>query len=288
MRWDSGHRSDDIIDRRGQSPSPAGAGGLGILFWLFSRFGVKGLLIGGVIVGALYLFSPGQRAEDKPAGSSQSAAQVDDKAAFVGFVLDDVQSTFRQILAARGERYVPAKLVLFDRATKSGCGYGSAEVGPFYCPVDERVYIDLSFYRELDQRFGAPGDFAQAYVIAHEVGHHLQHLLGIDDKARQMALQSGQKNAVSVQQELQADCFAGVWAHSTGRRDILEAGDIEEGLRAAAAIGDDTLQRQNQGEVRPESWTHGSSAQRVSWFKRGYTGGTLEACDTFGNAAPKR
>src|SRR5262245_22359533 len=145
MRWDSGHRSDDIIDRRGQGPSAGGAGGLGILFWLFSRFGFTGLLIGGAILGGLYLLSPGSKEADTSAGSSQKAAQLDDKAAFVGFVLDDVQATFRQILARRGERYVPAKLVLFDGATQSGCGHGSAEVGPFYCPTDQRVYIDLSF-----------------------------------------------------------------------------------------------------------------------------------------------
>jgi predicted metalloprotease len=285
MRWDSGHRSDDVIDRRGEGGgSPVGAGGgLGILIWLFSRFGLPGVLVGGAILAVLYFASPGASTGGQSAvGSSQGQTQAnDEQARFVGFVLDDVQKTWREIFAQRGQRYTPAKLVLFSGATRSRCGYGSAEVGPFYCPADQNAYIDLDFYRELDRRFGAPGDFAQAYVIAHEIGHHVQHLLGIDDKAQRMAQGSGQKNAVSVRQELQADCFAGIWAHFSNQRNVLEPGDIEEGLRAAAAIGDDALQRQAQGEVRPESWTHGSSEQRVTWFKRGFQGGSMESCDTF-------
>jgi predicted metalloprotease len=285
MRWNSEHRSDDVIDRRGEGGgSPIGAGGgLGILLWLFSRFGLPGVLVGGAILAAMYFMAPAPTDDGRSAvGPAQGQSQQgDEQAKFVGFVLDDVQATWREIFAQRGQRYTPAKLVLFTRSIRSGCGYGSAEVGPFYCPMDEHAYIDLSFYRELDRRFGAPGDFAQAYVIAHEIGHHVQHLLGIDDKAQRMAQGSGQKNAVSVRQELQADCFAGIWAHSSGQRKVLEAGDIEEGLRAAAAIGDDALQKQAQGEVRPESWTHGSSEQRVTWFKRGYDSGSLDACDTF-------
>jgi uncharacterized protein len=287
MRWDSGHRSDDVIDRRGEGGgSPVGAGGgIGILIWLFSRFGLPGVLVGGAILAVLYFMSPSASDEGSsavgPAATGQAQA-ADKQAEFVSFVLDDVQGTWRDVFAKRGLRYTPAKLVLFTGSTRSGCGYGSAEVGPFYCPADQQAYIDLSFYRELDRRFGAPGDFAQAYVIAHEIGHHVQHLLGIDDKAQRMAQGSGQKNAVSVKQELQADCLAGIWAHSSGQRKVLEPGDIEEGLRAAAAIGDDALQRQAQGEVRPESWTHGSSEQRVTWFKRGYESGSLDACDTFG------
>jgi predicted metalloprotease len=290
MRFDSGHRSDDVIDRRGEGGgSPVGAGGgLGILLWLFSRFGLPGVLVGGAILAALYFMSPGASSDGQggdgrgAVGAPQGQSQAnDEQAAFVGSVLDDVQSTWRDIFAQRGARYTPAKLVLFTGSTRSGCGYGSAEVGPFYCPADQRAYIDLSFYRELDRRFGAPGDFAQAYVIAHEIGHHVQHLLGIDDKAQRMAQGSGQKNAVSVRQELQADCFAGVWAHSSNQRKVLEPGDIEEGLRAAAAIGDDALQKQAQGEVRPESWTHGSSEQRVTWFRRGFQSGSMDSCDTF-------
>jgi predicted metalloprotease len=169
---------------------------------------------------------------------------------------------------------------LFTERTASGCGNSSAAVGPFYCPPDEKVYIDLSFYDELARRFGAPGDFAQAYVIAHEVGHHVQNLLGIEKRVRREGTSEGE-NGSSVKLELQADCFAGIWARSTQRRDLLEQGDIEEGLAAASAVGDDRLQKQATGTIRPETWTHGSAAQRASWFKRGLTQGTIEACDTF-------
>ena len=282
MRWDRGHRSDDLIDQRGSGGgAPAGAG-VGILFWLFSRFGLPGLLVGGAILGAMYFMSPSTdtRSAIGPDGQQSASPAEDEAAAFVGFVLDDVQETWQRIFAQAGQRYEPAKLVLFTGSTRSGCGYGSAEVGPFYCPSDRRVYIDLEFYRELERRFGAPGDFAQAYVIAHEIGHHVQTLRGIDAAARRMVRGGAGENEVSIRQELQADCFAGVWAHATNRRNILEGGDIEEGLRAAAAIGDDALQRQAQGHVSPESWTHGSSAQRVTWFEKGYKTGSPDACDT--------
>ena len=286
MRWDREHRSDDVIDERGSSGgAPLGAG-VGILFWLVSRFGLPGLVLGGLILGAGYFLSPSgdSRSAVGPTSGEPGAAAGDETAAFVGFVLDDAQDTWRQIFAQAGRRYEPAKLVLFTDATRSGCGYGSAEVGPFYCPRDRRVYIDLGFYRELDRRFGAPGDFAQAYVIAHEIGHHVQTLLGFDSAARRLVQGGADENQVSVRQELQADCFAGVWAHETNRRNILQSGDIEEGLRAAAAIGDDTLQRQAGGRVSPESFTHGSSEQRVTWFKRGYESGTMGACDTLKQA----
>ena len=283
MRWDRGHRSGDVVDQRGSGGGggPAGAG-VGILFWLLSRFGFKGVLIGGALLAVAYFVMPQSTGDQRAAvpDSAAKAAGADEAAAFVGFVLDDVQSTWQRIFAERGQRYVPAKLVLFTGSTRSGCGYGSAEAGPFYCPSDQRAYIDLSFYRELERRFGAPGDFAQAYVIAHEIGHHVQTLLGIEDRKRQLMRAGEAENAVSVRQELQADCYAGIWGHATKQRNILEAGDIDEGLRAAAAIGDDALQRQAQGEVHPESWTHGSSEQRTLWFKRGYEQGTLEACDT--------
>jgi predicted metalloprotease len=210
----------------------------------------------------------------------QEPAAADDPARFVGFVLDDVQKTWAEIFAKNGAQYSRAKLVLFSGATASGCGTGTTQTGPFYCPRDRRVYIDLDFYRELARRFGAPGDFAQAYVIAHEVGHHVQNLLGTMERARQLAQGTDHENEASIRQELQADCYAGVWAHSTQQRDLLQAGDVEEGLRAAAAVGDDALQRQAQGRVSPESWTHGSSAQRVTWFKRGYETGSTNACDT--------
>ncbi len=288
MRWDRDHRSDDVIDERGAGGgAPAGAG-VGLLFWLLSRFGLKGLLIGGVILAAGYFLSPSgdSRSAVSPDSAQSGAAAPDETAAFVGFVLDDVQSTWQKLFASAGRRYEPAKLVLFTDSTRSGCGYGSAEVGPFYCPRDRRVYIDLGFFRELDQRFGAPGDFAQAYVIAHEIGHHVQTLLGFDSAARRAVQGGANENQVSVQQELQADCFAGVWAHETNGRNTLQSGDIDEGLRAAAAIGDDTLQRQSGGRVSPESFTHGSSEQRVTWFKRGFDSGAMKACDTLKLAEP--
>lgn len=297
MRWDRNHESEDVIDRRGEGgPAGAGVGGAGILFWLFSRFGFKGLLIGGVVLAVGYFMSasPGtdsssgdgrtssaeDRSNQRGVAPGQEPAAADDPARFVGFVLDDVQKTWAEIFAKNGAQYSRAKLVLFSGATASGCGTGTTQTGPFYCPRDRRVYIDLDFYRELARRFGAPGDFAQAYVIAHEVGHHVQNLLGTMERARQLAQGTDHENEASIRQELQADCYAGVWAHSTQQRDLLQAGDVEEGLRAAAAVGDDALQRQAQGRVSPESWTHGSSAQRVTWFKRGYETGSTNACDT--------
>jgi predicted metalloprotease len=203
----------------------------------------------------------------------------------VSFVLDDAQKTWAEIFRQRGRPYQNAKLVLFTDSTSTGCGYGDAATGPFYCPADARVYIDLGFYRELAGKFGARGDFAQAYVIAHEIGHHVQNLLGIGDRAR-AARPSEQKGAtaISVRLELQADCFAGIWGRSTSRRDLLEQGDVEEAIGAARAIGDDRLQRQSRGAVNPEKWTHGSSEQRSRWFRRGYDDGKIESCDTFGAA----
>ena len=199
---------------------------------------------------------------------------------FVRFVMKDVQDTFEGIFRSEGKPYRHAKLVLFSRAIDTGCGRSSAAIGPFYCPADEHAYIDLSFYRELRQRFGAPGDFAQAYVLAHEIGHHVQKLIGIEDKAE--ALGRGHKrNDISVRTELQADCFAGVWGHAAKGKQLLEAGDLEEALTAATAIGDDRLQKQAGVQVNPETFTHGTSAQRARWFRRGFDTGRLGACDTF-------
>lgn len=280
MRWDPSHRSDDVIDQRGGG-GVAGAGmGAGVVFWLLSRFGLPGLLLGGVIMAALYFMSP---APDETSGRralapDTAASGSDETARFAGFVLDDAQDTWRRIFAEQGQRYSPAKLVLFTEATRSGCGVGTAQVGPFYCGADRRVYIDLSFFRALERRFGAPGDFAQAYVIAHEVGHHVQNLLGAMQERQQVRGREGERSA-SIQLELQADCYAGIWAHSTGQRKLLEAGDIEEGMHAAAAVGDDTLQKQAEGRVSPETWTHGSSEQRVAAFQRGFRSGKLEACE---------
>jgi hypothetical protein len=195
---------------------------------------------------------------------------------FVSFVLDDAQATWTTQFAERGGRYEPARLVLFTERVESACGLSSAAVGPFYCPRDRKVYIDLGFYEALRRSLGAPGDFAQAYVIAHEIGHHVQNLRG----TLEAGSQAGAGKA-SVRTELQADCFAGVWAHSTKQRELLEQGDLQEAMRAAEAIGDDALQQQSSGTVRPESWTHGSSAQRIRWFQRGYETGSVDACDTF-------
>jgi predicted metalloprotease len=292
MRWTRGYRSDNVEDRRAYGPSRAGVGGggLGILVWLFSRFGLPGVLVGGVV---LYLMSRGASggedtayqddpSQQRPAVASSASEET--AVQFVSFVLDDVQNTWS---AQLGARYRPARLVLFRGSTESGCGMGSAESGPFYCPRDEKAYIDLSFYDELKQRFGAPGDFAQAYVIAHEIGHHVQHLLGTDARVQRGGRSELQgASSASVRLELQADCYAGVWAHATQQRNLLEAGDVDEALRAAAAIGDDRLQRQSTGTVSPDTFTHGTSAQRVHWFKRGFEQGKLESCDTFAASEP--
>jgi predicted metalloprotease len=212
------------------------------------------------------------------------AGQPDQASEFVRVVLADTEDTWNDIFKANGRDYPEPQLVLFSGAVQSGCGLAQAAMGPFYCPRDQRVYIDLDFYRELRDRFGAEGDFAQAYVIAHEVGHHVQTVLGVSDQVSSAQQQAGRRgaNALSVRMELQADCFAGVWAnHADKARHVVEPGDIEEALNAASAIGDDRLQQATQGQVVPESFTHGSSAQRMGWFKRGYDTGDAEACDTF-------
>jgi predicted metalloprotease len=212
------------------------------------------------------------------------SAEENELAEFVAVVLASAEDVWARLFAERGLRYTPPTLVLFTDMTESACGFGTAAVGPFYCPTDGMVYIDLAFYRDLRARFGAPGDFAQAYVVAHEVGHHVQNLLGISDRVRAAQARSTEDdaNALSVRLELQADCLAGVWGHhAEAERHWLEAGDVEEALSAAAAIGDDRMQRQSGGAVQPESWTHGSSSQRVAWFRRGLESSDIDACDTF-------
>jgi predicted metalloprotease len=219
-----------------------------------------------------------------PAGADGTPGQPDPAADFISVVLADTEDTWGSLFSRAGRRYEPPRLVLFSGAVDSACGFASAAVGPFYCPGDRKVYVDLGFFRELDERFGAPGDFARAYVVAHEIGHHVQNLLGVAENVQRMSARLGEadRNKLSVLQELQADCFAGVWGnHAERERDLLEGGDVEEGLAAATAIGDDTLQRQAGGRVQPESWTHGSSAQRVQWFRRGLESGRVEDCDTF-------
>jgi predicted metalloprotease len=226
--------------------------------------------------------APQQRAPARPQGD---AGQNDQAKDFIAGVLADTEKTWNEIFAQRMKQdYPEPTLVLFTDATRSGCGVGQAAMGPFYCPVDRKVYIDLAFYRDLAERFGAPGDFAQAYVIAHEVGHHVQNVLGISDQVRQAQERGSreQGNAMSVRLELQADCFAGVWGHHADKqRQVLEPGEVQEALQAASAIGDDRLQKQSQGRVVPESFTHGTSEQRVRWFRTGFDSGDMERCDTF-------
>jgi predicted metalloprotease len=213
-----------------------------------------------------------------PSQPTRTSPQEEELVEFVSFVLDDAQSVWRRELRS----YPDARLVLFRGAVQSGCGFAQSAMGPFYCPADQKVYIDLAFYEELRRRFGAPGDFAQAYVLAHEIGHHVQKVLGIEPKVRAaQQRQPGQANELSVRMELQADCFAGIWAHSTAQRDLLERGDVEEGLGAAAAVGDDRIQSMSGRGVNPEGFTHGSSEQRVASFRRGFESGDPDVCDTF-------
>ena len=279
MRWDPGHRSDDVIDARGQG----GFGGM--------RLGLGGFLVVGVLSLVFHrnlfaLFQTDGVAPTSPVatGPAQSTPSADRSVQFVSFVLDDVQATWTRTMPAMGRQYERARLVLFSQSVTTGCGGADSQTGPFYCPADQRVYLDLDFFRALSTRFGAPGDFAQAYVIAHEVGHHVQHLLGIDARVR--AGSASQERALSVRLELQADCFAGVWAHSTQQRNILESGDLEEALGAAASVGDDRIQRSAGRRVNPETWTHGSAQQRSAWFRRGWTSGDPQQCNTFGGADP--
>ena len=257
-----------------------GGGGIGmlILVLLFSFISGRN---------PLELLSQVEQTGAGPAETSAPTGAVtenDPQARFVGAVLGDTEDTWKQIFAKQGRTYEEPVLVLFDGSVRSACGLASAAVGPFYCPSDHKLYLDLSFFRELAQRFGAPGDFAQAYVVAHEVGHHVQTLLGISERVhRAQSSRGSDANALSVRMELQADCFAGVWGHHAAQRQLLDPGDVHEGLRAAAAIGDDRLQRQGQGYVAPESFTHGSSEQRASWLRRGLQNGDPDACDTFSN-----
>ena len=278
MRWQGRRGSSNIEDRRGVRFGRAGGIGIGtiVLALIAIYFGQDP----SVVLQGVQSSAP--TSEEVPYEETAEEAQSRE---FIGVVLADTEETWGEIFSQAGRTYEQPKLVLFSGAVQSACGFAEAAVGPFYCPGDHKVYIDLSFYQELQNRFGAPGDFAQAYVVAHEIGHHVQTLLGISERnmaARQRASEV-EANELSVRQELQADCFAGIWAHNADRsRQLLEQGDIEEGLNAAAAIGDDRLQKQARGYVAPESFTHGSSEQRVRWFKRGFETGSVQACDTFG------
>ena len=274
MLWQGRKGSDNVEDRRGVSGGQVAVGGgiLGVIALVLN------LLLGGDGSNTqLPLPNQGQ-----PMSTEQKAAQ-DQEAQFVSVVLKDLEDTWQQILSKEGKDYPKPTLVLFSGVTQSGCGNASASTGPFYCPADQKLYIDLSFYDDLKERFGAPGDFAMAYVVAHEVGHHIQYLLGISDKVQRLRsrLSEEEYNKYSVRLELQADFFAGVWAHYEKGKGYLEANDIEEALNAANAIGDDRLQKEAQGYVVPESFTHGTSAQRMYWFKKGFDTGDINQGDTF-------
>jgi uncharacterized protein len=283
MRWTPGGMSRDVEDRRSVGAGriggrvPIGIGGILFLF-------VLGLIFKQDFLSMFFGGGSGvyeTTSQPDPARDAKEQPQVE----FVSFVLDDAQNTWEAELP----QYRRAKLVLFRDAVDSACGTGTAATGPFYCPGDERVYIDLGFFDELRTRFGAPGEFAEAYVLAHEIGHHVQKVTGIESKVR-AAMQSDPRsaNALSVRLELQADCFAGVWGNSTQQRNLLETGDVEEGLNAAAAVGDDRIQKMATGRVMPDKFTHGSSAQRTEWFRKGFTTGDVNACNTFGATQARR
>lgn len=288
MKWNNLRRSSNVEDLRSQSPLRGvgrSKGGIGLLlrivpFLLKSKIGRIILVIG---VFAYFLgYNPLTLLDNSiPSSKLASSPKNDDKSAeFVSVILGQTEQVWHKIFSKHGLTYVEPKLVLFRQSTRSGCGYASAQTGPFYCPVDQKVYLDLSFFDELKNRFHSPGDFAEAYVIAHEIGHHVQNLLGTLKKSHYLKSHSSKKtaNSVQVKVELQADCYAGIWAHNL--KNILDDGDISEALNAANAIGDDSLQKQARGYVTPDSFTHGTSQQRMAWFKRGYQSGKLSACQT--------
>jgi uncharacterized protein len=291
MRWTPGGTSQDVEDRRDQGGGGGFGGGFG---GGGMRIGLGGLLVLFVLSlifkqNFFALLGGGGAPPTGSAVASRPAPGRDEQekplVQFVSFVLDDTQKTWDQLLPQQaGAPYRHAKLVLFRDYTQSGCGGAESATGPFYCPADEKVYIDLGFYDELKQRFGAPGEFAQAYVLAHEIGHHVQKLIGIEGKVRQLQQRNPQAgNALSVRMELQADCLAGVWAHSTQQRGLLDPTDVKSALGAAAAVGDDHIQKMSRGSVQPETFTHGSSEQRMSWFQKGLDSGSIAACNSFAN-----
>ena len=288
MRWTSGGDSSDVEDRRGEGGGGSNFGGFSGM-----HLGIGGTLLLIVLSFVFHtnLFSvlgggsgptTAPSAAARPVSSPETGPAEQREVEFVTFVLNDVQHTWEQLLPQSGTSYRHTKLVLFRDLTQSACGTAQSATGPFYCPEDEKVYIDLGFFQELRDRFGAPGEFAQAYVLAHEIGHHVQKLLGIEGKVNRLSRgDPSQANPLSVRLELQADCFAGVWGHATQQRRIIDDADIAAGLRAAASVGDDRLQRMATGHVSPESFTHGTSAQRTDWFRRGLKAGDIPTCDTF-------
>ncbi len=293
MKWDDNGPSQDLEDRRGESGGGGGGGGgfrLG-----GGRVGIGGFLVLLVLsvvfktdlTGALG--GGGGGALPQPATAAgrsappvQTTAQEEELVKFMSFVLDDAQNNWATVFAEGNARYTRAKLVLFRDQVNTGCGAAQSATGPFYCPVDQKVYIDLGFYDELRRRFGAPGDFAQAYVLAHEIGHHIQNLLGTERKMRRLQQSNpGERNELSVRLELQADCYAGIWGKHAQAEKRLDDGDVDEALRAASAVGDDRISEMTGSAIRPESFTHGSAAQRTTWFRRGFESGRIDACDTF-------
>jgi predicted metalloprotease len=290
MQWTPGGTSSDIEDRRGDSGGGGfnlgGGGGFGmvgfiivVVIGLISGRGFLGSILGGLGAGN----GGGQRVQQsQPRRPAQESAAEHHDVQLLSFVLDDAQKTWSTLLPKQtGRNYRRAKLVLFSNYTQSGCGNAQSSTGPFYCPQDERVYMDLSFWDELKRLGGNSGEFAQAYVLTHELGHHVQNILGTEAKVQQAMRNPATRSRASVELELQADCYAGIWAHSTQQRNILEKGDIDEALQNAAAVGDDHIQKMQRGTVSPESFTHGSSAERQGWFKRGFSTGEVSSCDTF-------
>lgn len=299
MRWTPGGESPDIEDRRGESPGNTGFGGFGGFGGpIIGGFGGRHIGIGGLLLLFLLSFVFRHFLQETPATNGQYGspygaanrsaenglpASEDKRVQFVSFVLDDAQKTWDRLLPQQaGVPYRHAKLVLFRDYTESGCGEAESATGPFYCPQDEKVYLDLGFFDELANRMGAPGEFGQAYVIAHELGHHVQKILGIEPKVQRLrATNPSQANPLSVRLELQADCLAGVWGHSTEQRNLIDQADITAGLEAVAAVGDDRIQRMARGYASPESFTHGSSTERSEWFRRGLDSGDISSCNTF-------
>ena len=292
MKWDDNGPSQDLEDRRGESSGRGGGFRLG-----GGKMGIGGILVllvlsivfktdlTGALGGGGGAPLPGAGAEPEQGVSAppvQTSAEEEQLVKFVSFVLDDAQANWTKVFADGNAQYTRARLVLFRDQVNTGCGGAQSASGPFYCPADQKVYIDLGFYEELRKRFGAPGDFAQAYVLAHEIGHHVQNLLGTERKMRQLQAQNpGARNELSVRLELQADCYAGIWGKHAQQDGRLDSGDVDEALKAASAVGDDRISEITRSSIRPESFTHGSAAQRMTWFRRGFDTGRIDACDSF-------
>ncbi len=293
MKWDDNGPSQDLEDRRGESSGGGGGGfrlgggrlGIGgflvlLVLSVVFKTDLTGALGGGGGGGAPPQAAP---AAGRSAPPAQTSAEEEKLVNYISFVLDDAQNNWAKVFAEGNARYTRARLVLFRDQVNTGCGAAQSATGPFYCPADQKVYIDLGFYDELRRRFGAPGDFAQAYVLAHEIGHHIQNLLGTESKMRQLQQSNpGARNELSVRLELQADCYAGIWGKHAQAEGRLDDGDVDEALRAASAVGDDRISEMTRSSIRPESFTHGSAAQRTAWFRKGFDSGRIDACDSFG------